>query len=375
VNESGEKRDGISTVSGIDRSIENYIAGVDDAASAERVVGAGLASLPALRDFLHRDLDIDKAEAVEFLLKRVIGAAFDGRISGATARELAVFQKDLGLILKYKPYTVKAASPLGYSIFLQNEGEGFSYQRHVTHKTEVFHILEVKPGGFVFLCQYEDWVRHYDRASIDSWLQGEPHSFYDSCRFTPTPGDVFVISELGVVHTVVGCVLEEYATVSTDMVERLHDQNAGKPIPPHFDRAFSEASLRKLRLPASHRRVELLEAGRPISPIAPVAIEGGELFELEDSFVTASTIRMAPRAVGSVRQRGGHAALLRVFSGAGSVALADSTELGRLDEMEVPFASGETLLVPPGIYYRISNGTDEPLEISEHRIRPEVAFV
>jgi len=43
---------------------------------------------------------------------------------------------------------------------------------------------------------------------------------------------VFIISELGVVHTVMGCVLEEYATVSTDMVERLHDQNIGRRFHP-----------------------------------------------------------------------------------------------------------------------------------------------
>ncbi len=235
--------------------------------------------------------------------------------------------------------------------------------------------MEVKPGGFVFLCQYEDWVRHYDRASFDSWLQGEPHSFFDSCRFAPAPGDVFVISELGIVHTAVGCVLEEYATVSTDMVERLHDQNAGKPIPAHFNRTLSEAGLRKLRLPASHRRVGLLEPGRPVSPIEPVAIEGGERFVLENSFVTASTIRIEARAIGPVRQGGDRATFLRVFSGEGRVALADETELGRLGELELPVAAGDTILAPPGIHHRIINSADEPLEISEHRIRPEVAFV
>lgn len=363
------------TAAELKRAVESYVTGADEASHARLVVGAGFAALPVLKDFLHRDLDIDKTEAVESLLKRVIGAAFDGRMSGAKARELALFQKDLGLLFKYKSYTVKAASPLGYSIFLQNEGEGFSYQCHRTHKTEVFHILEVKPGGFVFLCHYEDWVRNYDRAAFDAWLQGEPHSFFDMCRFTPEPGDVFVISELEIVHTVVGCVLEEYATVSTDMVDRLHDQNAGRPIPAHFNRSYSEAGLRNLKLPAGHRKVELLEPGRPISPIEPKPIEGGEQYVLTDSFVTASRIRLDARAVGAVLRFGDQAAFLRIFGGAGSVALVDETELGQLDDLEVSVTPGDTLLTPPGIHYRIRNSTDEPLEVSEHRIRPEVAFV
>ncbi len=60
----------------------------------------------------------------------------------------------------------------------------------------------------------------------------------------PRPGDVIVIDKLSVVHSVVGCVLAEFATVSTDMVDRLHDQNEGAPIPAEFTRAFSEERIR-----------------------------------------------------------------------------------------------------------------------------------
>ena len=40
--------------------------------------------------------------------------------------------------MKYKSYAVKAATPLGYSIFLQNQGQGFSFQQHLVHKLEGF---------------------------------------------------------------------------------------------------------------------------------------------------------------------------------------------------------------------------------------------
>ena len=84
------------------------------------------------------------------------------KIARYDARKLASLMKDIGLFFKYKPYAVKASHPLGYSIFLQRPLEGFSFQNHLEHKTEVFHILEVMPGGFVFLCKYEDWQKHYE---------------------------------------------------------------------------------------------------------------------------------------------------------------------------------------------------------------------
>ena len=200
----------------------------------------GIRSLPVLVEFLHEDLPIERTERLEALVKLVLRETLNGPISGEEARSIARFQKELGFVLKYKSYAIKASAPLGYSIFLQKDGEGFSFQRHVEHKLEVFHILSVKPGGYVFLCDFEDWKRSYTKDSFERWLAGENNPAYDRYKFVPAPGDVFVISTLGVVHTVVGCVLEEFATVSTDMVDRLHDQNAGKKIPADFTRAFAE---------------------------------------------------------------------------------------------------------------------------------------
>ena len=199
---------------------------------ASAVVARGLGSLPVLEEFLRRDLPIDQTERLEELLKAVLRTAMSRPMAGADARRIAQFQKELGFILKYKSYAIKAATPVGYSIFLQKEREGFSFQRHVVHKLEVFHILSVKPGGYVFLCDFGDWKRVYEEDSFERWLNGEQNAAYERYKFVPEPGDVFIISELGVVHTVMGCVLEEYATVSTDMVERLHDQNIGRRFHP-----------------------------------------------------------------------------------------------------------------------------------------------
>jgi len=359
----------------IQRRLEQALAQPADQAAIDNLAACGLDTLPVFRDYLKRDTDIGRAEAVEALLKRVLKERLSRPVSGADARRIARFQQELGFIFKYKSYAIKAAVPLGYSIFLQNPGEGFSFQRHVTHKTEVFHILEAPPGGYVFLCDAEDWDKHYDKETFDAWLAGESHPFFDRCRFVPQPGDVFVISRLNVVHTVIGCILEEYATVSTDMVDRLHDQNKGKPIPERFCRAYAEERLQSLRLPAKHRNVDMLSGETTVEPIPWTAVEGGERAILTDSFVTASNYRLSPMAAGALQRSAERAAQIRIFSGEGRIAIAGDDELDRLEQVAIPVKGGDLLFIPPGIHYRIFNDRGEALEYSEHLIAPNVAFI
>ena len=339
------------------------------------VVQPDISQLSSLPELLAKDLPFEQTEEVESRLKTLLREIMARPVPGETARRLALFQKEIGLILKYKSYAVKAASPLGYAIFLQNDGEGFSFQRHVTHKTEIFHILEVKPGGFVFLCDFVDWEKHYDEEVFAAWLAGEPHPFFDRCRFTPEPGDVFVISELGTVHTVVGCNLEEYATVSTDMVVRLHDQNAGKQIPARFNREYSNRNLRRLQLPSNNRMVDLLSGAPAFAPIEPVEVPGGQRWILADSFVTASRYRLSGRTEGAIRQSPDKATSLRVFKGRATLAMAGCGELDRLGDHAFEVGESDVMLIPPGVRYRLANETSGDLEYSEHQIRPEVAFV
>ena len=107
------------------------------------------------------------------------------------------------------------------------------------------------PGGFVFLCDFADWQRIYERGFVSGMDERRADERYERFRFVPRPGDVIVIDKLSVVHSVVGCVLAEFATVSTDMVDRLHDQNEGATIPAEFTRAFSEERIRAAGLAGS----------------------------------------------------------------------------------------------------------------------------
>jgi mannose-6-phosphate isomerase-like protein (cupin superfamily) len=337
------------------------------------IAGMGIRSLPVLIEFLHEDLPIERTERLETLVKLVLRDALNGPISGEEARSISRFQKELGFVLKYKSYAIKASAPLGYSIFLQKDGEGFSFQRHVEHKLEVFHIVHVKPGGYVFLCDFEDWKRVYAKDSFERWLGGERNAAYDRYKFVPTPGDVFVISTLGVVHTVVGCVLEEFATVSTDMVDRLHDQNASKKIPANFTRAYAEAALQEIEPPARNRLVKGFGA-REIETIEPVAVPGGKQFLLCDSFVRAARYVIKPGAETATERDDHRAVLLRISRGRGSAVIADASELGD-SKARLAFHKGDLFLVPPGIHYAIRNEGSGYVEYSEHRIAPGVAFI
>jgi len=341
--------------------------------SAERIIERGLQSLPVLREFLHRDLPIDQTERLEELLKAILLTAMSQPMPGPDARRIAQFQKELGFILKYKSYAVKAATPVGYSIFLQNEREGFSFQRHVVHKLEVFHIVSVKPGGYIFLCDFDDWKRIYEKNSFERWFNGEPNPAYERYRFVPEPGDVFIISELGVVHTVIGCVLEEYATVSTDMVDRLHDQNLGKKIPADFDRAHAEPVLRAIEAPGSNRLVTGL-GEKNFERIHAVGVQGGERMLLCDSFVTAARYVIEPGKETALTHDDTRAVLLRMNGGGGAIVIADSSECKNALPC-LPFERGDVFLVPPGIRYAVRNEGSGYVAYSEHCIAPDVAFI
>ena len=339
------------------------------------IVESGLEVLPVLRDFLAADPPVEKAERLESILKAVLKNSMVRGTSGAVARRIALFQKELGFIFKYKPYAVKASVPLGYSIFLQNQKEGFSFQQHITHKVEVFHILEVKPGGCVFVCGFSDWKRHYDPCSFRRWLEGEPDDFFDRHRFVPQPGDVFIISALATVHTVIGCILEEFATISTDMVDRLHDQNAGKPIPPHFNREYAEKQLETLAHPEENRVVDLFSRGRRIHRLHPASVPGGTETVLTDSFLRASRRTLEPYKESAMEKDPGRASFIRVHRGEGRIFIAAEDELRHPGKTSVALAAGDLFMVPPGIHYGFKNEAGNTLTCSEHRIEIEKAFV
>ena len=358
----------------IDRAIAELSRDPADATGGAVIREAGLAALPVLADRLTADAPIEVVERFEAILKAVLLEGLADGVSGATAREVARFQQQVGFLLKYKSYAVKCATPLGYSVFFQRPGEGFSFQRHVTRKTEVFHILDVLPGGYAFVCRYDDWARTYEPAAFAAWLAGSADPRYDAFRFEVRPGDVFVIDQLNVVHTVIGCVLEEFATVSTDMVDRLHDQNAGHPIPATFDRRYAVERLEALAYPPGTRRLDLGGPASRAAPIEPVAIRGGRLLPLADSFVVASRYLLYAGGTTDVMHDDERAAMLHVTAGRGRIVIADRDEIALDTPPSLPARKADVLLVAPGLSYAFVNDGPGPFELSEHRIALEAAL-
>ncbi len=358
----------------IEQAIQEVIGGAGAGGGTAVIRAAGLEALPVLAGHLAADSTIDVLERFESILKSVLLEGLSEGVAGPTARRVARFQQELGFLFKYKSYAIKCATPLGYSIFLQREREGFSFQRHVTRKTEVFHILSAPPGAYAFVCGYDEWARSYDADAFAAWLDGRADDRYDRFRFDVQPGDVFIIDQLNVVHTVVGCVLEEFATVSTDMVDRLHDQNAGHPIPATFERRYAQYRLESLAFPTGARHLALAGPETRATPIDPEPVRGGRLLRLADSFVVASRHLVDAGGTTDVQHDDERAAILHVTAGSGWVVIADRDEIEYPNPPSLAVRKADTLLIAPGLRYALIADAGGPFELSEHRITLEAAL-
>ncbi len=354
--------------------ITNLIYKNGDHTNYASLLQYGLEVLPVLAEYLTRDLPIDELEKGERILKVILRAHIDDKITGQEVRDLARFQKEIGFLFKYKSYTIKAASPLGYSIFTQKQGEGFSFQQHLSHKTEIFHILEVQKGGYVFICDYEDWIKFYEKEAFTKWLEGEPDDRFDRFRIVPEPGDIFIIDKLRVVHTVIGCILEEFATVSTDMVDRLHDQNAGKPIPSYYNRDYAQKIIRNISYPTRNRHISIKPGNRSASEINPVKIPGGWVTRLATQPVCASRYVVEPFSVTEYQHDERCAISIYISNGKGNLIIGEQEEIKKITPPAIKVSIGDLVMVPKGIYYAFVNEGSEPLKITEHKIPLEVAF-
>jgi hypothetical protein len=179
----------------------------------------------AFTDALKEPMSISAVESVEQLAKSIFRRqlAEPDRTDVARVHAFARFFHALGFLFKYKPYGVKAASPFGYSIFDLYPGQGFSFQLHLEPKYEAFHILRAHPDSFIYLSTRPEWEASGERAAV-AWSDNGVR-LASEYRYDPKPGDVARITSTEIVHSVVGCTLEEYATTSLDAVERLFDQN------------------------------------------------------------------------------------------------------------------------------------------------------
>jgi mannose-6-phosphate isomerase-like protein (cupin superfamily) len=174
---------------------------------------------------------------------------------------------------------------------------------------------------------------------------------------------------------VLGCVLEEYASVSTDRVERLHDQNKGRPIPGKFTPAYAEQRIRSLPVPGDSRRVVMGEAQRRFEDLPWEETAGGKRVVLADnaSFMAERLVVAAGPAAEPVRTPRMIAA--HVLSGEGRLFLGDAEEAARGALQEIPLKKGDLLMLPPGSHYAYENTGENELIVSQQHIEPATAFL
>lgn len=168
---------------------------------------------------------IKQAEALEAWVKGSWSATNVEALDAATRVRFTEFFLRIGFVAKYKSYGVKYAAPFGYALFDLEDGGGFSIQLHETAKVEAFHVIGVQSTAFILLCTPDEWAA--DGAEmVKLWADAQPDK--SPLAYRPVAGDVAVIEDLSTVHTVIGCLVEEFATTSYDAVKRLHDQNEGR---------------------------------------------------------------------------------------------------------------------------------------------------
>jgi len=333
---------------------------------------SALEELEALREPLTSDMRIEELERFEDSWKQALDEILTAPLTGSEARQLAAFQRDVGLLPKYKSYAIKASSPLGYSVFFQEPAQGFSFQQHRHHKVEIFHILDAMPGAFALICTLDEWNAAYEKDAFSRWLEGSTNPLYERWRIPLSAGDVICLKQTGVVHTVIGCVLEEFATISTDLVDRLHDQNEGAPIPESYCRELALQLLRTVPAPPASQEVLLPSQER--RPLARQGFRGGETVTIgEVPGLRAERIRLESGRQSPLQESEDQALVLFASRGDARLLLGTADELARREPPALELTRGTAAMIPPGMSYKVAAlATD--VEVSLHSIRPEVAL-
>lgn len=236
---------------------------------------------------MQQDMPIAELEKLESTFKLLVRGLVDQYPGDASVSfKIARIQKEMGLLCKFKSYGVKVCTPLGYAIFLLNTNEGFSFQNHLDFKVELFHILEVSDGGYVYISTSEEWNHVFDEQKFQRWFTGQVVAEYDVFKKNVKPGDVIKIDRTGIVHTAIGCTLEEYANVSTDMVQRLYDQNKGKQIPEYFSREFVNRKLEKIVFPNVEKEIVFNQSDAFAAKRVSIDVSSQQTIETQDQYIS-----------------------------------------------------------------------------------------
>ena len=312
----------------------------------QRIITEQINELRKLSVVMQQDLPIFDLEKFESQFKAIVGFLVEKYPNNTLiAFTIAQIQKKMGLLCKYKSYGVKACTPLGYAIFLLNPREGFSFQNHLDFKTELFYILHVSKGGYVYISTSEQWNRVFDEQKFKHWFAGGFFAEYDKYKLKVIPGSVIKIDKTGIVHTAIGCTLEEYANVSTDMVQRLFDQNKGKQIPKKFSREFVKKQIESVVFPVfANDQSFLKEFGMEI------------MLNESDEFV-AKRVSIYPSKQQMIKTQGQYISVY-VTQGKGNLSILES------NGNSINLSKGDPVLLVPNSSWILKNTSTLQLQYS-----------
>jgi hypothetical protein len=313
-------------------------------------------NLDSLRVVLAVPRPIGQVEAAEAWIKRSWAHLGVDSLDRQSRVRFARFFHKLGVLPKYKSYGVKYAAPFGYSLFDLQDGGGFSIQLHEELKIEAFHVLGVHPCAFILLCTPAEWDR-YGRRMIELWAGGHPEKSHLAYR--PAPGDVVVVENLSTVHTVVGCLVEEFATSSYDVVTRIHDQNFGRAVELPAEHESLMTVLKTAELLEPRRRVRRVERWHD-SPLDPEVLE---IVSLEHAGLVAKHAEIMGKTFAGVVSE---STILTV------VVLSGQARL-EVDGAEIILTTGDVTALAPKSQYSIAN-IDYEVRISLCQVSLGIAF-
>jgi hypothetical protein len=320
---------------------------------------------------LGRDQSIASAESTEDQLKRHVRRLISSGPGSAGYSIAATALADVGLIPKFKSYAIKAANPTGYSIFLQNPGKGFSFQLHPVPKFELFHILATRGFSRVFKMPHALWEEVFEPARIEAWIAGKEDPELDAYAVEPRPGDLFTVESVTDVHTVLGCLVEEFATNSTDLVLRLHDQNAGLQIPTNFSRSQMEEELEALPDVSPSRFWFLSDRGWANQEVQPRYTPGASHWEVQCGPLTAGWLHLEPEKSTQLSCPDGHLLFARIFAGSARIRFRERRDA---PGQGVEYHAGACFVLLPGESAVIEAKGTRELQLSLHRAPVDLAL-
>lgn len=278
-------------------------------------------------------------------------------LSGATddldeLEGCSAFFSRVGFLHKYKVYGVKIALPFGYSLFDLANGRGFSFQVHEEPKLEGFHILRPRSEALLYVADLDEWERAGRQWAVSRLgdRDGLPPG-----ALVPLEGDVAAVSETNIVHTVLGCVLEEYASCSVDSVVRLHDQNDRTDPPLPAVHPSTAALLRRGSTGVPRRH--LVRSGDGWATTEPE--RPGQILETGQ---VRGWREMLDAGVPLPLETGQHVTSVVVVSG----RLTASVSRLRLER-----GPGEVVVVPPGLAATLTSAQGATVAI--HQVPSELA--